>query len=227
MFDPPGFFGKALAYGDFLSRRIPASFLDIWDPWLQRAIHESRQDLGPDWLDAYLTSPIWRFALGAGVCGESSWAGVLMPSVDRVGRYFPLSLVAAGAGDAPLTTWIGQSSAWYEHLEELARTGLDESFDAERMDQELAGVASPVDPLSGLPLEAVQVALVAADDAGSAACRAAAQLGRLPLAGFSFWWTAGAPEIAPALLACRGLPEPYRFSALLNGDWQARGWTPG
>ena len=30
--------------------------------------------------------PIWRFVLLPGLIGSNGWAGVLMPSVDRVGR---------------------------------------------------------------------------------------------------------------------------------------------
>jgi type VI secretion system protein ImpM len=40
----------------------------------------------------YLTFPVWRFLLPVGVLGSTAWTGVLMPSVDRVGRYFPLTL---------------------------------------------------------------------------------------------------------------------------------------
>lgn len=88
----PGFYGKLPALGDFVSRRLPRQFIEPWDQWLQSAIAASREQLGSDWLDVYLTSPIWRFGLGAGVCGTGAWAGVLMPSVDKVGRYYPLTL---------------------------------------------------------------------------------------------------------------------------------------
>src|SRR5262249_24352911 len=90
----PGFHGKLVAKGDFVTRPLPGSFLDPWDAWLQDVGGGSRQRMGEAWLDAYLTSPIWRFVLSAGLCGNAPAAGVLMPSVDRVGRYFPLSLAA-------------------------------------------------------------------------------------------------------------------------------------
>ena len=54
----------------------------------------SRAALGDRWLDLYLTSPAWRFACAAGVCGPAPVVGLMAPSVDRVGRYFPLALVA-------------------------------------------------------------------------------------------------------------------------------------
>jgi len=94
--DPtPGFYGKVPGLGDFVSRRLPQAFIDPWDVWLQAAIASSRQQLGEQWLDIYLTSPLWRYALSPGSCGARGWAGVLMPSVDRVGRYFPLTIAVA------------------------------------------------------------------------------------------------------------------------------------
>lgn len=65
------------------------AFVRSWDEWLQAGLRASRERVGAGWEQAYRCSPIWHFALAAGVCGESAWAGVMIPSVDRVGRYFP------------------------------------------------------------------------------------------------------------------------------------------
>src|SRR5262249_51991550 len=89
-----GFYGKLPCRGDFLQRRAPQDFVDVWDAWLQEGLHESRQRLQEAWLNTYLTGRVWRFVLSAGVCGSGVYAGVLVPSVDRVGRYFPLTLIA-------------------------------------------------------------------------------------------------------------------------------------
>ena len=82
----PGFYGKVPVLGDFVTQRLPASFVKNWDTWLQNGLSASREELGDNWLDIYLTSPIWRFAMREGACGATAWAGILMPSVDRVGR---------------------------------------------------------------------------------------------------------------------------------------------
>jgi type VI secretion system protein ImpM len=83
----PGFYGKIPARGDFVSRGLANSFLSTWDQWLQSALLASKEQLGDQWLDFYLTSPIWHFVLSAGICDQNVWAGILMPSVDKVGRY--------------------------------------------------------------------------------------------------------------------------------------------
>src|SRR5688572_18349977 len=87
-----GFFGKLPCRGDFLRRRVPEEFVAAWDEWLQLCLTQSREQLGDAWRDAYLAGPIWRFVLAEGVCGTGAYAGVLMPSVDRVGRCFPLTI---------------------------------------------------------------------------------------------------------------------------------------
>ncbi len=118
----PGFFGKVPTHGDFVSRRLPADALVAWDTWLQAALRCSREKLGDCWLETYLTAPVWRFSLAAGVCGSDAWTGVLMPSVDRVGRYFPLTIAAAVPCATPL------QDAWYDAVEELAFSALAPGF---------------------------------------------------------------------------------------------------
>ena len=83
----PGFYGKVPALGDFVTRRLPREgFLDTWDAWLSEGMRQTKASMGEAWLPTYLTSPVWRFAVSSGVCGPVPWAGVLMPSVDRVGK---------------------------------------------------------------------------------------------------------------------------------------------
>ena len=87
-----GFYGKLPGKGDFLTRNLPRQFVDVWDDWLQSGMNAAKQVLGDEWLQVYLTSALWRFVLPPGICGESAWAGVMMPSMDRVGRYFPMTV---------------------------------------------------------------------------------------------------------------------------------------
>jgi type VI secretion system protein ImpM len=132
----PGWYGKLPALGDFASRRLPPEFVEPWDRWLAGGLATWRER-DADWLDAFLAAPTWRFALGADVPFDRSpgYAGVLMPSVDRVGRYFPLTVARARAS--------GQSNApvdWLSALERMAVAALDEDWSAERFDSERAGL---------------------------------------------------------------------------------------
>lgn len=67
-----GFYGKLASRGDFVSRGLPQSFVKPWDTWLAAGLHVSQQQLGAEWLDAYLVSPLWRFVLAPDVCGPQA-----------------------------------------------------------------------------------------------------------------------------------------------------------
>lgn len=89
-----GAFGKIPALGDFLRHKLPTDFVQTWDPWLQKSMTEAQASIGPGWDDAYLSAAIWRFTLPKGVAGASAISGILMASVDAVGRRYPLTLAA-------------------------------------------------------------------------------------------------------------------------------------
>jgi type VI secretion system protein ImpM len=129
----PGWYGKLPSLGDFASRRLPPLFVEQWDRWLSAGLAHWRQS-DDNWLEAFLAAPTWRFAVGAGIPFKQSpgYAGVLMPSVDRVGRYFPLTVVRPRA---PTETCI--PVAWLRALEGLAVTALNDDWTAERFDAEL------------------------------------------------------------------------------------------
>ncbi|VXB13803.1 conserved hypothetical protein [Burkholderia sp. 8Y] len=118
-----GCFGKVRSNGDFVMRRLPASFVGPWDVMLQAGLLASRDALGSAWLDAYLNAPLWCFALGGGVVGGAVWAGVLMPSVDRAGRHFPLTIAAPLSADA-CAGWLPRAGGWFARCRELALSTL-------------------------------------------------------------------------------------------------------
>jgi type VI secretion system protein ImpM len=210
-----GFYGKLSSHGDFVTRRLPPSFVAVWDGWLQACMQGSREQLGSSWLEAYLTGPLWRFALAAGVCDGQAWAGVLMPSVDRVGRHFPLVLACATAGALPLQQWMGEGAPWFEQLEDLALSTLDAHFDFERFDAALAALPElPCAEAQGSagPL-GWRLPLAAIGEAGSAASAVTAAA----LLGQSVWWTEGSDKVGACVRLCRGLPAPQAFAAMLSG----------
>ncbi len=220
-----GFFGKLPARGDFVSRRLVRDFTEPWDGWLQDALAMSSRQLAEDWLDIYLTAPIWRFLLSSGVCGGMPMLGVVMPSVDRVGRYFPLTLaVAAADSAAPARTMLG-AGAWFGEVERLALSALEDNADLEQLDRDAEAIGPPGDgepPGARYRTErAVSVELE-----GEGATAAAAMDGVLALLAerYSLWWTSGSEQVKPALVVAEGLPPVERFAALLDGRWERWGW---
>ncbi|PXW82658.1 type VI secretion system protein ImpM [Nitrosomonas sp. Nm84] len=140
-----GWYGKIPSLGDFVSRRLPPSFIDIWDTWLQKAIASSREQLGEHWLDLYLTSPIWRFILMPDTCGNTKvWTGILMPSVDKVGRHFPLTIVTEIEPYPGTVLSILLAQHWYAALEQVALTSLDFNISPDDLDQNLSCHPPPI-----------------------------------------------------------------------------------
>jgi type VI secretion system protein ImpM len=110
-----GLFGKLPARGDFVRDNLPGDFVAPWDAWLQACVAASRAELGDAWLACWLAAPVWRFRLAPGLCGAAAVLGLLLPSVDRVGRYFPLTLAAVappdGIGEQEGDTWLDAAEA--------------------------------------------------------------------------------------------------------------------
>jgi type VI secretion system ImpM family protein len=237
-----GFYGKLPCRGDFMQRRVPQVFVDTWDAWLQECLYVSRQQLGEQWLDLYLTSPVWRFVLAEGICGESAYAGVMLPSVDRVGRYFPLTLVSPlEAGTCILEAACGAGRAWFDAVEELALKALDAS------DLDLQAFDTQVDALPGLgdwdalALSNQLMALVAQSGfARGGASWHISMPGETPQIAVNafaslelqrafrpcgLWWTQGSEAVQPGWLVTSGLPTPTGYIAMLSGQWRRAGWN--
>ena len=101
---PVGVFGKLPALGDFLARDLEPAFTGRWFEWLEGGLLAARAALGDRFQAAYMEAPAWRFALPAGIAGGQPVTGVLVPSVDSIGRGFPLTLAAVGPPEGQTAT---------------------------------------------------------------------------------------------------------------------------
>lgn len=144
-----GFYGKLPARGDFICLALPRDFTQPWDDWLQRVISGSRTRMGQDWLPAFLESPVWRFALPAGLCGARSVLGLMLPSVDRAGRYFPLTFAALTPLDADVAEHPA-ALAWLDRCEAAGRAALEQDAGPDQLAAMLdtPGLSAPATSLS-------------------------------------------------------------------------------
>jgi len=128
--------------GDFFRVGAEREFVTPWDIWMQNTLLGARAALGARFEGCYMTAPIWRFSLPPGVAGTQGAVGVLMPSVDRVGRQFPLTLLAQTGHDeqAPLRNLIWQGQI-LERVEALALDALDDGMTREILTERLAALA--------------------------------------------------------------------------------------
>ncbi|HEY3912432.1 MAG TPA: type VI secretion system-associated protein TagF [Stellaceae bacterium] len=185
-----GFYGKIPARGDFVRAGLPRSFVEPWDEWLRGTLAQSRAELGSEWLSAWLEAPVWRFALMPGSCGPDPVLGLWMPSVDRAGRYFPLTL-AAVMPEADPRRLIAEGGGFLAAAESAGRDAL----------------ADDLHP------EALAARLLAAASAPAADPGVDAQLD--PPAG-ALWWTEGAPRVVGGSFLSFGLPDAAKFAAMLD-----------
>ncbi|MEW6643201.1 MAG: type VI secretion system-associated protein TagF [Pseudomonadota bacterium] len=220
-----GLFGKLSAKRDFIALATPRAFLEVWEPWLQAALSASRHQLGERWQQAFLTTPVWRFWLGSTICGTTV-TGAIMPSLDGVGRYYPLTLHAvADVGAALPPPQIDPQEEWFVDAETLLLGTLDRDATFEQVSAALERLAAP----RTLALEAANEAIIPLGEtmAGTVATQDsltssfAALIAANPdvYAAASFWWTGGGGDFPPLALSCRGLPDPFRYSTLLTGDF--------
>lgn len=132
-----GAFGKIPSLGDFFRFNLPRSFVEPWDKWLQSGILSCRHDLGEDWTKHYMSAPIWRFSLPSHHAGPQAVSGVLVASVDRVGRHFPLTF-AEPIETEDLAAHHFCNTKLFEELEDLALHSLDDAMTRDKLQESLS-----------------------------------------------------------------------------------------
>ena len=233
----PGLYGKLHTHGDFVSRRLPQEFVSPWDEWLQGGIAECKVVLGSAWESIYRDAPVWRFLLAPGACGDSAWAGIVQPSVDRVGRYFPLTIAAALPPDTDALCTLFAAASWYSEVEREAAVTFEGIGSLDDLDSRLEGLMFPADclvaavdadedtlPIAERVFSAMKVSL-RNDNVSCDAAKAALGLEQVAVGPWDcLWMNTGSSHLEPVLLVTKALPAPRYFCALLDGQWEAHGW---
>jgi len=225
-----GLFGKLPAHGDFVQRNLPAGFINVWDEWLQHFISGTKEQLGENWLDIYLTSPVWRFVFSAGVIDENNWTGIMIPSVDRVGRYYPFSIIKKLPESINPFEFMQFQSAWYKDIETLALDALDGEI---LIDDLMVGLERMVVKhqsdysRSGFNMESDGFQFDMEFEEQSTSSVYSLLLDTVmtkTFQSYSVWQTSGSDYIKPCLFSTQGLPSVQKMPAMLSGDWNGCGW---
>lgn len=225
---PPGWYGKLSTLGDFAGRRVPPTVQQTLDHWLSEVLAGSREQLGDDWLQRYLDAPLHRFVLGPEVIGAGWWFGMLMPSCDNVGRYFPLVVLQARAAPPTDRPGLEHLDRWWQRVGEASLETLADEVDVERFDRALAELppwpeareapawapswlqaASPSAPADVLHLPA------ACAPADVVQGLAAGEWNRR-LRAHSLWWSWRPQGGASTCRVVPGLPSAAEFAAMLQ-----------
>lgn len=217
----PGWFGKLSFLGDFASRRLPPEWVQACDRWLSAGMAQGQARLAGGWLPAYLAAPAWRFAWAPQVVDERWWFGLLMPSCDRVGRYYPLLLAQSRHWPPQDRVGFAHLDLWWQELTRAALNTLADGATLEAFESALAelppwpAVAPPLPHRSG--------------DAGLRQWRLSPGMGldelahclstqalRERLTGHGLWWSWVADGADGRCLETPGLPGPDLFVHMMS-----------
>jgi len=220
-----GLYGKLPSKRDFIAIGTPRDFLGVWEPWMQGGLSASRHSLGDQWQQAFLTAPIWRFWLGAELCGTSI-LGAFMPSLDAIGRYFPLTLIAySDPGRTIPPPELDPQDAWFDAAEQYLLSILDQSATFETATTGLQTLVRPSDDApaarrndiiemkGGMVAQVHQRALP--ELFAALRCADFADI----YAAATFWWTIGGENYPPLAMSARRMPDPFRFTEMLTGNF--------
>lgn len=229
-----GYYGKIPSKGDFLTQSLPRSFVDPWDMWLRDALANSKMRLGDDWMEYYLTTPLYQYALSPGVCGNQVWLGVMMASVDSVGRYFPMTICKSFSEASNPLILLESNREWFEVAQALLLSCLDDDFSLSDFEEKLSQLGAD-DNDSTITLKKTSMNRFK-DSAWNFPVHEKERLGVVYpelvnsmlttfYLSYSLWRTYGSDVIAPGFVISEGLPPHDSITAFMDGQWEKWGWT--
>ncbi len=192
-----GFFGKLPTRGDFVRTGLSRASVDALDDWFRAILSGSQGIMADGWRPAWMEAPVWRFALPDGMCGPISLLGLWLPSVDQVGRHFPLIVAACCPGSEPANMARG-GLGWLDAAEDAGRAALADDLTPD----ELAARIPPAPDLIHPP-------------------EADLPYGMIPRPGAGLWWTEGSPRVPAQGLVLDAMPDVATFVAMLDASWGA------
>ena len=216
-----GFYGKLPTYGDFIQKRLPYDFTNTWHQWVQTGMLACRERDPEGWKAYYLNSPSWCFVLAGGLCGEQAVAGVTIPSVDRVGRYFNFSLVSVLPARTDPAVFVATRQRWYAGIEDLAHCALNQEMDQDTIDRSInehsaelgwePGAAPSIQDGDG------HVHVFSNNSSGVGELLPALLHHRITQdhPGYGMWWHRGSPQTAAQLLVCDKMPVGDTYLSMI------------
>jgi type VI secretion system protein ImpM len=233
---PTGWYGKIPGMGDFVARRLASHFTESWHRWQQTVIAGSRERLGADWRESYLSMPVWRFVFSPGLLTEAAWAGIVAPSVDAVGRYFPLAIAAElPSKSLDLVRTMIAAQPWLDEMDALALQALAPRADMAALDAAIAArpfraewLCLPEARDETVPLRGAQPQLICLPlaERHSGAQAKAIEIARRLSEPCGAWLAEESEVFGRCLALCETLPPAEQYCAMMDGRWAHHGWSP-
>ncbi|ARQ61827.1 UNVERIFIED_ORG: type VI secretion system protein ImpM [Rhizobium etli] len=202
--DRIGFYGKLPSHGDFVSMGLGHSLQSALDAWMQAGLQAAQQELGEDWKRRFRSMPAWRFIIERGLWGPATVAGVLLPSLDRVGRSFPLVIAAQLHGFVEHPRQLYLDDTWFTAAEAIAESSAKRDFDINHFTASLKRLRT-LRPADLAENEILQ------DRASSRG---------------TIWWRIDPDDRRAKGFGVGGAPEPEQFPKLLRDETPATSAPP-
>ncbi|MBB2674415.1 UNVERIFIED_ORG: type VI secretion system protein ImpM [Rhizobium esperanzae] len=202
--DRIGFYGKLPSHGDFVSMGLGHSLQSALDAWMQAGLQAAQQELGEDWKRRFRSMPAWRFIIERGLWGPATVAGVLLPSLDRVGRSFPLVIAAQLHGFTEHPRQLYLDNTWFTAAEAIAESSARRDFDINHFTASLKRLRT-LRPADLAENEILQ------DRASSRG---------------TIWWRIDPEDRRAKGFGVGGAPEPEHFPKLLRDETPAPSAQP-
>ncbi|WP_425641709.1 type VI secretion system-associated protein TagF [Marinomonas gallaica] len=216
-----GIYGKLPAHSDFISDGMPTDISNELYEWIQSVMYHSRERLEDNqWLSAYLVSPIWRMFVPESETRAHGWMGIMVPSVDAIGRYFPLFIVFETKCKSLTVEWLfKEATDLFAVMEAVAISALQQQLNFSQLKSLLANKLEdfnfgqkPVLPNS-LNSEVLEFSCEQPSTSNDAFLQQ-------PLAQLDgvFWWTlSDINKHQKPFFKCRALPTSNEYEFLLTG----------
>lgn len=219
-----GFYGKLPTYGDFIQKRLPKDFINPWHEWLQTGMLACRQRDPEGWMTYYLNCPAWTFVLAGGVCGEQPVAGVTIPSVDRVGRYFNFTMASILPVDTVPAAFASDQAVWLASLEDLALSVLEEEMDQDGIEDAINSLSAELiwprqlkPAISSGPLHTK----ILSDEPAGVSELLPHLLHQMMIKDHDrhgLWWHNGSSQVSAQLVTCASMPDEEIYLGLMMDE---------
>lgn len=134
-------YGKLPSAADFVGRRMPHVIESEWDTWIRSGMDKLRHDGGHKWHERFVQCPVWFF-----ICPLQTGklaAGAIAPSIDRVGRYYPITVMALGPQNGGAFARDPQVSLFFSSLLSLIQDARRIPLSPEQLDERIVNIPSP------------------------------------------------------------------------------------
>jgi len=220
---PVAWYGKLPSAADFVGRRMPHAMETAWDNWVRSGMDQVRHETGAKWQERFVNCPIWFFMYPTQVQGVLA-AGAIAPSIDRVGRYYPITVMALSASQPSGFTDDAQVSQFFSGLRSAVIDARRIPLRVEQMDERVLRLCSPFQ--SSIPQDDLIVDILSdlksadAENPAQSSCLPGLDWRNLFTAGSntSIWWVSPSAQFRHEMVVHHGPLHRPLFARLFKGQ---------